>query len=111
MMIMMIIVVAAAIYAWQGIDMHNQVTTEEARFHQLQDSYFSQSKAIRDAAGTDSQLNKDLVAVKNYPSTLLQLKLVGVGKILTGIFLLLFAILMALIMMPIRLAKLLREHQ
>jgi len=35
----------------------------------------------------------------------LRLKLIGVGKILTGIYVLLFGILIALIMMPMRLAQ------
>lgn len=56
-------------------------------------------------AATDSALNKNLVQIQNYPSELLRLKLVGVGKILTGIFMLLFGIMIALVMMPIRLGK------
>lgn len=110
MIIMLIIVVIAFGYAFSGIGMHRQVVVEEQKFHSLQDSYFSQSKAIRDAAETNSQLNKDLVQVQNYPSELLRLKLVGVGKILTGIFVLLFGILIALIAMPMRLGKIIKGH-
>lgn len=111
MLLMIIIVVAAFTFALQGISMHRQVAIEEARFHQLQTQYFSQSKAIRDAAETGSQLNQDLATIQNYPSELLRLKLVGVGKILTGIFGLLFGILIVLFMMPIRLAKLMNKEQ
>ena len=84
--------------------MHSQVETEEAKFHQLQADYFSQAKSARDEAAAGSELNNQLVEIANYPSELLKLKLVGVGKILTGIFILLFGILIALISMPMRLA-------
>lgn len=108
-LVMMIIVIAGFVYAIQGINMHNRVTVEEAKFHQLQDSYFSQSKAIRDAALSNSELSQQLVQIQNYPSELLRLKLVGVGKILTGIFALLFSILIVLFMMPVRLAKMMAK--
>jgi len=109
-MVMMILMIASLVFAWQGVAMHTQVTVEEDRFHALQESYFSNSKAVRDGAASNSQLTQDLVTIQNYPSTLLQLKLVGVGKILTGIYVLLFGILIALIMMPIRLKKLLQQN-
>lgn len=105
MVIMMIIVIAGIAFAWQGVSMHSQVSVEEAKFHALQTSYFTISKVERDAAPTGSDLNKQLAQIQNYPSELLRLKLVGVGKILTGIFALLFAILMALMAMPVRLSK------
>ena len=89
--------------------MHSKVNTEEADLHEAQDKYFSLDKATRDSAPTDSELNNQLVEIKNYPSELLKLKLVGVGKILTGIYVLLFGILIALIMMPIRLGKMLNR--
>lgn len=109
MLILLILVVASVVFAWRGITMHNQVSVEEAKFHQLQNSYFTLSKAEREAALTGSDLNKQLVQIQNYPSELLRLKLVGVGKILTGIFLSLLAIVFLLFMMPIRLAKLMKE--
>jgi hypothetical protein len=105
MILMMLIMLGGIVFAAQGVMMHMQVDTEEATFHQLQNDYFMQAKSIRDSAETGSQLNKDLVAIVNYPSELMQLKLIGVGKILTGIFVLLFGILIALIMMPVRLGK------
>ncbi len=108
--IMIIIIISSAFYAWQGIDMHNQVTTEEASFHKLQTEYFTQSKAVRDGAETGSDLNKQLVQIKNYPSDLLRLKLVGVGKILTGIFILLLGILVALMSMPRKLSSVIKEQ-
>ena len=90
--------------------MHTQVYSEEARLHQMQNDYFLLNKVIRDGAETNSTLNEDLVKIKNYPPELLKLKLVGVGKILTGIFILLFGILIALIMMPVRLAKMIKKE-
>lgn len=105
---MVILMVASIVFAAQGVIMHNKVTTEEVKFHQLQADYFIQAKSVRDSAPANSALNQNLVSIQQYPSTLLQLKLVGVGKILTGIFVLLFGILIALIIMPVRLAQLIK---
>lgn len=105
LVIMMILVIISLVFVVQGVNMHTQVPIEEAKFHALQENYFTNSKAVRDGATTGSELTQDLVEIQNYPSTLLELKLVGVGKILTGIFVILFAILFALIMMPVRLGK------
>ncbi|MBI2588077.1 hypothetical protein HYW30_02135, partial [Candidatus Azambacteria bacterium] len=86
----MITAIAGIVFAWQGVRLQGQVAGEEARFHQLQNAYFRVSKTERDAAPTGSELNKQLATIQNFPSELLRLKLVGVGKILTGIFLVLF---------------------
>lgn len=110
MLVMLVIVIAAFTFAWQGLQMHSQVAVEEAKFHQLQQGYFNQSKVVRDSAETGSELNQQLVQIQNYPSELLRLKLVGVGKILTGIFALLFGILIALVSMPMRLGKILKQQ-
>lgn len=109
--VMMALMVAALIFAGQGISMHAKVSLEEAKFHKLQDNYFILSKQTREAAQDGAQLNAQLVEIMNYPSELLRLKLVGVGKILTGIFVLLFGILMALIMMPVRLGKIMKGKE
>lgn len=111
MLIIAILVLGSASFAWKGINMHNNVSVEEARFHALQSNYFTLSKIERESAQTGSQLNDQLVQIQNYPSELLRLKLVGVGKILTGIFGLLLGILFVLFMMPIRLAKLMKNDQ
>lgn len=102
MLLMLVIVVSAGWFAWQGISMHMEVTDAETVFHQVQADYFSNSKSIRDAAAPGSDLVAQLVEIQQTPSELLRLKLVGVGKILTGIFILLFGILVALMVMPIR---------
>lgn len=106
MMILMTLLIVSVVFVFQGIGMHSRVVTEEAKFHQLQTSYFTISKVERDAAATNSKLNQDLATIENYPSSLMQLKLVGLGKILTGIFVSLLAIGFLLFMMPIRLGKL-----
>jgi len=105
MILMLAVVLSAGFFSYQGVSMHMQVDDEEATFHQLQDDYFSLAKSERDGAAANSELNDTLVKIQQTPSELLRLKLVGVGKILTGIFILLFGILVALIMMPIRLAQ------
>jgi len=111
MLILLVLVIASLAFVWQGIGMHSQVSVEEPKFHALQQDYFIMSKVEREAAVTGSELNQKLVQIQNYPSELLRLKLVGVGKILTGIFLSLLAIVFLLFMMPIRLAKLMKESK
>ena len=108
MMVMMLIMIISLLFAYQGINMHTTVNSEEAKFHSLQDKYFNVDKATRDSAASNSELTNKLVQIQNYPSELLRLKLVGVGKILTGIYALLFGILIALIMMPIKLGKIIK---
>ena len=109
MLLMMVLMIIALAFAWQGVGMHQKVGKEEVTFHKLQTDYFVLSKATREAAPDNAELNKTLVKIQNYPSELMRLKLLGVGKILTGIFVLLFGILIALIMMPIRLGKMLQK--
>ena len=109
LLVLAVLIVTAISFAWQGTAMHAQVSVEEAKFHALQDSYFILAKTDRDAAPAGSDLNKQLAQIQDYPSELLRLKLVGVGKILDGIFLVLLSIAFLLFMMPIRLAKLMRE--
>jgi len=109
MVMMMVLMLVALFFAGQGVMMHAKVSPEEAKFHALQNEYFTLAKAERESAATGSELNQKLVEIQNYPSILLELKLVGVGKILTGIFVLLLGILVALIMMPKRLAGIIKE--
>ncbi len=109
LMVVMIIVIASIVYLAQGVRMHSQVVIEEAKFHALQADYWILSKAEREAAVTGSELNQQLVQLQQYPSQLMELKLVGVGKILTGIYALLFVIGIFLFMMPFRISGILRE--
>ncbi|MBI2451730.1 hypothetical protein HYV50_01470 [Candidatus Pacearchaeota archaeon] len=110
MLVMMLIMLASLVFAVWGIQMHAQVSSQEAEFHRLNAEYWTLSKAEREAVPSGSELNQKLVEIQNFPSELLRLKLVGVGKILTGIYILLFGILIALIMMPMRLAQFMKNQ-
>jgi len=109
-MVMGIIMILSLLFTIQGVNMHKQVPIEEEKFHELQKAYYTLSKSERDSAETGSDLNVQLVQLKQFPSTLLELKLVGVGKILTGIYILLFGILVALVMMPVRLGMIINQQ-
>ena len=109
LMVVIIVVTAGVVYLVQGVQMHSQVAIEEAKFNALQADYWIISKAERDSAATGSELNQQLVQLQQYPSQLMELKLVGVGKILTGIFAILFVIGIFLFMMPFRLASMLKN--
>jgi hypothetical protein len=111
MVVMALIMLVSLLFAIQGISMHTKVKSEEANLHALQEKYFSLDKATRDTAPTNSELNKQLVEIQKYPSELLRLKLVGVGKILVGIYILLFGILIALIIMPTRLGQMIQSKK
>lgn len=111
LLVLAALVIASISFARDGVGLQGQVAGEEAKFHALQNDYFSQSKQVRDAAETGSALNQQLAQIQNYPSELLRLKLVGVGKILTGIYFTLLAIAFLLFMMPFRLGKLIKESR
>ena len=111
MLIMLAIVIGAWIFALQGVDLQNQVDATEDQFHELQEDYLvNNTKQERDTAKAGSDLNEQLAEIANTPSELLRLKLVGVGKLLTGIFILLFGILIALVMMPVRLGGIMKDN-
>jgi len=112
MIVMMVFVIASVIYIGQGIQKHNQVPGAEAEFHSLQTDYIvNNTKAERDTAPAGSDLAKQQAVIANTPSTLLELKLIGVGRTLTGIAILLGAILMALIIMPVRLGRIVNGEE
>ena len=111
MAVMVLIIIVSLVFAIQGVLMHNQVNAKEDKFHAAQDAYFSLDKATRDSAPANSALNKQLVEIQQTPSELLRLKLVGVGKILTGIYALLLGILIALLIMPVRLGMIIKRNK
>ncbi|MHA1157242.1 MAG: hypothetical protein ACTSP2_00650 [Alphaproteobacteria bacterium] len=112
MIAMVAMIMMGGVYvAATGIMMQGKVPVVEAQFHGLLESYYDNSKEVRDTAATGSQLNRDLAEINKFPSRLLELKLVGLGRILTGVFLLLFGILGALVMLPFRVRKVLRQVQ
>ena len=111
LMVVMIVTILGIVSLFQGVQMQGKVPALEAELHQLQANYWSVAKSERDAAATGSELNQQLVQIQQAPSSLLELKLVGIGKILTGIFALLFVIGIFLFMMPIRLAQMMKQGQ
>lgn len=108
---MIALMLVALFFVGQGVLMHAKVSPEEATFHKLQSEYFILAKSERESASTGSELNKKLIEIQNYPSELLMLKLVGVGKILTGIFVLLLGILITLVMMPFRITGIAKKFK
>ncbi|NCN39779.1 MAG: hypothetical protein GW775_01720 [Candidatus Magasanikbacteria bacterium] len=101
--IMVVVIIFGGIFVLQGMDLHKKVVREEMQFHELQTQYYSIEKQVRDEAPTNSMLTKQLTMIQNYPSSLMSMKLIGVGKILTGICIVLIGILFALLLMPLRL--------
>ncbi|MEF8799969.1 MAG: hypothetical protein V5A38_05235 [Halolamina sp.] len=81
---------------------------ELTSFHPLLDSFFSSFPETSLAGGSGGtrggQVNSALASIHKWPSTLLWLKLGGVGHILVGIFFALVAIVRALSIMPHRLS-------
>lgn len=110
-LLMLILIIVAAIYVGQGIAMHQSVSSMKVEYHRDLHQYYSQSKSVRDAAPTDSELANQLVRIQQTPSQLMELKLVGVGKILTGIAALLLGILLALVSLPMRLQAVMKAKK
>jgi len=104
-MMKMVIMISAMFWVIGFLMQLWAISLEFNEFGPLQEKYWSFSKAQRDDATTGSELNQMLVKIKNFPPTLMTFKLVGIGFILSGIFLLLMGILKALGMMPMRLAE------
>ena len=78
------------------------------QFHPLLDQFFSQQTAHSLAGGGPDRagqaaLNGQLATIHQFPSTLLWLKLGGIGHVLVGIFVVLAAIVRTLSLMPHRL--------
>ena len=86
---------------------------ELTQFHPLLTDFFATQTNHSLAGGgperTSAALNAQLATIHSWPSTLLWLKLGGIAHILTGIFVVLAAIVRALSMMPIRLGSLMQE--
>lgn len=81
---------------------------ELTQFHPLLEGFFSSFPETSLAGGTGGArsggVNATLAAIHKWPSTLLWLKLGGVGHILMGIFIALVSIVRALSVMPHRLS-------
>ena len=102
-MLMVGAVFAAAGYLFIGAAIFFELTS----FHPLLENYFTQFPDTSLAGGSGgtrgAAVNGALAAIHKWPSTLLWLKLGGVGHILVGIFFALAAIVRALSIMPHRL--------
>ena len=109
--IMAVLMVVSLIFVIWGTQMHAEVTKEETKFHDLQAEYWNLAKSTRDSAATGSELNKQLIRIQQYPSELSRLKLVGVGRMLTGIYILLLVILIALVTIPTKLAMIIGKKK
>jgi small-conductance mechanosensitive channel len=82
---------------------------EFTQFHPLIEQFFTEQTATSIAGGGpdragDAALNSQLTTINQFPSTLLWMKLGGIGHILVGIFLALAGIIRALSVMPHRLS-------
>lgn len=111
LLVMLVILVASFVLVAQGVQMHREVPGKEAALHQLQSEYYALSQADRDIAPNGSILNQKHALIQQYPSELMELKMLGVGKILTGVFVMLFGILLAILMAPVRLAAMLNKKK
>ncbi len=97
-------VFAAVGYLLIGAALFFELTT----FHPLLDNFFTSFPDTSLAGGSGGTrgagVNSELASIHKWPSTLLWLKLGGVGHILMGIFISLAAIVRALSVMPARLS-------
>lgn len=96
---------AAVGYLLIGLALFLEVT----QFHPLLETFFGQQTAHSLAGGGPDRagsaaLNAQLASIHKFPSTLLWLKLGGIGHILVGIFIVLAAIVRVLSLMPHRLS-------
>jgi len=97
-------VFAAVGYLLIGFALFLEVT----QFHPLLEQFFSTQSSTSLAGGgaalpRDAATSSQLASIHKFPSTLLWLKLGGIGHILVGIFAALAAIIRALALMPHRL--------
>ena len=89
---------------------------ELTQFHPLLEQFFSTQTAHSLAGGGPDRagqavLNGQLASIHQFPSTLLWMKLGGIGHILVGIFIALAAIIRALALMPDRLGMVVGSKQ
>jgi len=101
-MILVGVVFAAVGYLLLGMALVLELT----EFHPLLEEFFSTHTNTSLACGAPERsgaINDDLATIHSWPSTLLWLKLGGVGHILVGIFVSLVAIVRTLSLVPHRL--------
>ncbi len=93
-----------------GIILHITAWVQEFTvFQPLVQDYWSVDKATRDAATSGSELANQLAEIQGFPAKLMTFKLVGVGSVLTGIWISLFVIAKRIGMLPVRLASIIKS--
>lgn len=106
------IVLAGVLFLVIGIAFQiTAFTLEFTKFTPLLDKLAGLPKSVADEAPVGSEISQWKIDAAKFPAKLMTLKLVGVGSILTGIFLILFVITQALRIMPIRLGKVIKESR
>ena len=103
------LIVGAAFVAVGYLLILGALYLEVTGFHPLLETFFSQYTTHSLAGGGPDRagvagLNGALASIHQFPSTLLWMKLGGIGHILVGIFIALAAIIRALSLMPHRLS-------
>ena len=100
----------AGLFVLLGIILHIIAWVQDLNtFQPLVNEYWSVAKATRDSAATGSELANQLATIQGFPAKLMLFKLVGIGSILVGIWLVLFVIAKRLAMMPMRLAQIMKS--
>lgn len=101
---------ASGFFVLAGIILHITAWIQEFTvFQPLVQDYWSVDKATRDAATSGSELANQLAEIQSFPAKLMTFKLVGVGSVLTGIWISLFVIAKRIGMLPVRLASLIKS--
>lgn len=97
------LIVLGVLCIGRGMLLQRSASYQVDALHALQDEYYHQSKAVRDGAATNSDLNDMLVAIEQAPATISHMQLMGIARILGGIGCLLLAMLLTMMARPRRL--------
>lgn len=109
--LLVILLFFAALFVMRGCSLHRQARVVQAEYETLQEKYYLQSKEVRDAAETGSELAQQFVELQHYPSRLEQLRFVGLGRIAVGMFFVFLAMLVVLLMLPKQLGRIVNKHK
>jgi beta-lactamase regulating signal transducer with metallopeptidase domain len=107
-----ILILIAMIFLLTGIVLQSTAfNLEFNEFTPILEELKPLQKSVVDTADPASRVAMLKTEAAKFPPKLLTFKLVGVGAILTGIWIVLFVILQALKTMPLRLAKVIAESK
>ncbi|MBI2342635.1 MAG: hypothetical protein HYU98_07900 [Deltaproteobacteria bacterium] len=84
---------------------------EFTKFTPILDELMPLQKSVADNADPASRIAMLKTEAAKFPPKLMTFKLVGIGSILMGVFIMLLVIVQALRVMPLRISKVLRELQ